>query len=320
MEQSNDGTCLERVHKHSIDVIKKQSKPVLPTQTALQTARSILLEKLPEEGLGIEKTTDSLLEDIGPALNGSSLSPNYYGFVTGGITPAARVAERIVSLYDQNVQVHLPGQTVATNVEDKALRLLLELLQFDAGAWTGTFTTGATASNVLGLACGREHIINARLRTESAQSMNEAVGSLGIIQACRLAGIDQIHVYTTMAHSSLFKASSILGIGRACVEDIRSSESKICFNIALLEEKLASRSPSGAAIVVISCAEVNTGLFATTGSIDLHRLRSLCDTYSAWLHVDGGRFQSLAFVPTSEPLILHSIWHIWQSSAGIARI
>lgn len=41
----------------------------------------------------------------------------------------ARVAENLVSTYDQNPQVHLPNQTVASNVEDKALRLLMDLLR-----------------------------------------------------------------------------------------------------------------------------------------------------------------------------------------------
>jgi len=289
MEQLGDTACLERVHTHTIDVIENQSKSVLPNLAILSDARSTLLRELPDEGLGTETATEHLLKSIAPALNGASLSPNYYGFVTGGITPAARIAEGLVSLYDQSPQVHLPNQTVATNVEDKALRLLMELFYFDPSAWSGVFTTGATASNVLGLACGREHIINERLKSRLGGDSNETLGSLGLLRACSLAGMKDIHIYTTMAHSSLYKASSILGLGRSCIKDLRSSESGLNFDFDLLEEKLASGENNSASIVAISCAEVNTGLFATSGIQDLRRLRQLCDRYRAWIHVDGGK-------------------------------
>ena len=133
-------------------MLSKESIPVLPEFSTIKESRSCLLQQLPKHGIGIEKSTNHLLQDIAPALNGSSLSPNYYGFVVGGITPAARLAECVVSLYDQNPLVHLPDQTVASNVEDKALRLLTDLLRFDQSAWSGIFSTGATASNILGLA------------------------------------------------------------------------------------------------------------------------------------------------------------------------
>lgn len=36
----------------------------------------------------------------------------------------------------------------------------------------------------------------------------------------------------------------------------------------------------------MSCSEVNTGLFATTGE-ELKAIRALCDQHRAWIHVDG---------------------------------
>ena len=286
----DDQECFNRLHKLSTEVLNASNKPTLPTPSQVSHARSSLLEKLPRNGLGIPQTTDHLLKDITPALNGSSLSPSYYGFVTGGVTPAARMAEGVVSLYDQNPSVHLPQQTVSSNVEDKALTLLMELLRFDPSAWSGVFTTGATASNVLGLACGREHIVNERLRSRLGSDSQETLGSLGLLRACRLAGVEDINILTTMAHSSLYKAASILGIGRSCINDVRASGPGLPFDFLKLEERLKSSQKDGVSIVVISCAEVNTGLFATSGYEDLQRLRRLCDKYGAWLHVDGGEF------------------------------
>ena len=287
MENNKDIACLENAHARSLQILKKQSIPVLPEASRLENARTALLQKIPEHALGIEQTTNHLLEDIALGLNASSLSANYYGFVTGGITPAARVADSIVSTYDQNSAFHLPDQTVASNVEDKALRLLMDLLRFDQKAWSGIFTTGATASNVLGLACGREYIINERVKSHLGPDSEENVGNLGLLKASRIAGVEEINIFTTMAHSSLFKASSIIGLGRACVHDVGKSNAGITFDLPKLEQRLKSGHHNSASIIVVSCGEVNTGLFATHSLAEVQALRNLCDKYDAWLHVDG---------------------------------
>ena len=287
MEEDKDLACLRDAHSHSLQILRQKSIPVLPQSSRLENARSALLQTIPEHGLGIEQTSNHLLQDIAPGLNASSLSANYYGFVIGGSTPAARIADNLVSTYDQNPSVHLPDQTVATNVEDKALRLLLDLLRFDQKEWSGVFSTGATASNVLGLACGREYVLNERIKSRLGADSKESVGSLGLLKACRIAGVEEINIFTTMAHSSLFKASSILGLGRACVHDVGTSNGAITFDLQKLEQQLASSHHNSASIVVISCGEVNTGLFATHSLAEVQTLRNLCDKYAAWLHVDG---------------------------------
>ena len=287
MESDKDNACLERTHVHTLAILKKRSSPILPESSTLQAARSSLLQNIPEHGLGCLGTTNHLLYDIAPGLNASSLSANYYGFVTGGVTPAAMIADRLVSTYDQNPLVHLPDQTVASNVEDKALRLLMDLVRFDQKQWSGVFSTGATASNVLGLACGRENIINERIKSRLGPDSEENVGSLGLLKACRVADVEEVDIFTTMAHSSLFKASSIVGLGRASISDVARSKGEVTFDLQKLEQRLKSGSHSRASIVVISCGEVNTGLFATHSLADVQRLRKLCDTYGAWLHVDG---------------------------------
>ena len=287
MQTDNYKGYLQRIHEYSADILDKQSLKVLPDQNILDDSRNSLLQSLPDQGLGVDQTTSHLLTDIAPALNGQSLSSTYYGFVTGGVTPAARFADNLVSLFDQNVQVHLPDQTISTNVEDRALRLLLELLQFDQLAWSGVFTTGATSGNILGLACGREYVINERLKRRLGSDSQETLGSLGLLEACSRAGIGGISIYTTMAHSSLYKASSILGLGRSSVKDVRIHQHSISFDFAGLEEALARNQHTKVSIVVISCAEVNTGFFATSGISEVDQLRKLCDKFGAWLHVDG---------------------------------
>ena len=322
MERESDRACFERVHRHSVHFLQKQDISILPELSTIENSRARLHQATPQHGLGIEAITDHLLQDIAPALNASSRTANYYGFVIGGITPAARVAETLVSTYDQNAAFHLPDQTIASNVEDKALRLLMDLLHFDQNEWSGVFSTGATASNVLGLACGREHIVNQRIKDRLGPDSQESVGSLGLLKACRVAGIEDIHIYATMAHSSMYKASSILGLGRSCVRDISKSTGNPTFDLQVLEEKLASDHDISVSIVVVSCGEVNTGLFATYGDNDLRTIRKLCKKYGAWLHVDGGELRT--YIPCINKSIgsdpSHSFWNICKGPGRPSRI
>jgi glutamate/tyrosine decarboxylase-like PLP-dependent enzyme len=278
----------EAFKKLSMAFAKFHTEPlpenVLPSADAFSNARSKLTSHLPAQGVGLEEGLRHLQEDLVPAFSCSSRSPNYYGFVTGGTTPAAALADHIVTAYDQNVQVHLPKETIATEVEDRALCLLCELLDFKPEQWPHRiFTTGATTANILGLACGREYVIAeaSAHRTDAENS----VGELGIMGAMRKAGLDEINILTTSPHSSLSKAASILGLGRANVKSLGQTNAPHKFDMQLLKKSLEQ--PGAASIVAVSASEVNTGLFATEGLEEMQELRKLCDMYGAWIHVDG---------------------------------
>lgn len=266
-------------------LVDQASNDALPSRAAIDRATASLPLSLPLTGLGEEVVETHLLTELVPAFNGPKTSANYYGFVTGGVLPVAEFADHLVTAFDQNVSVHLPDQSISTVVEDRALRALVTLLDLDDEAWQGrTFTTGATGSNVLGLACGREAVIQ-----KHSASDELGVGELGLLAACMRAGIGEIQVLTAMGHSSLYKAASVVGLGRAAVKDIGSGpEQPWKIDIGLLQREL--QRDRVASIVVISAGEVNTGRFSTGGTEEMQQIRKLCDKYKAWLHVDGGMY------------------------------
>ena len=255
---------------------------VLPSAKAISTSLASLLPTLPEHGIGTERTNHHVKNDIVPGLNRSSQSPSYYGFVTGGATRAAAFADNIVTETDQNMGVHLPKETISTVVEDRALSMVCELIDLVPDDWPHrTFTTGATGSNVLGLACGREYVVTEAARRGGARA---SVGSDGVIRAMRAAGLEDIQILTTVPHSSLLKAASLVGLGRSSAVDVGlSKDAPHKFDLEKLEEYLAK---SGvASIVCISCAEINTGHFATNFK-DMQKIRQLCNKHGAWVHID----------------------------------
>lgn len=274
-----------------------QPENVLPSQEALSHARSSLLTSLQSEGIGFEQTQHHLENDIVPGLNGNSKSSRYYGFVTGGSLPIATFADKLAVEEDQNVQVHLPNETVATNVEDAALKLLCGLLDFNAEEWPHrTFTTGATASNIIGLACGREYVVAEAAKRRGTEAR---ISRDGLLAATQQIGLKNIQILTTAPHSSLRKAASILGLGHSSVIDVSSPSATHRFSYEALKKALAT--PHTASIIAISAAEVNTGFFATTGLEELTVIRSLADSYGAWIHVDAAFGLQARILPSSDP-------------------
>lgn len=259
---------------------------VLPSSHGIESAASKILEGVQDRGRGESFAVANLI-DISAGLNNASRSPNYYGFVIGGANPIASVADTVVSAYDQNVMVHLPTDTVSTTVEARALKMLCELLNFDPGVFKHkTFTTGATASNVLGLTCGREYIVS---KAAASRGVDTSVANDGLVMAMRKGGLDEIQVLTTVPHSSLAKAASIAGLGRSCVRSVASDDEPHKFDLHKLAQGL--RRPGVASIVAISCGEINTGLFATDGPT-MQQIRRLCDEVGAYIHCDGGKGSS----------------------------
>jgi glutamate/tyrosine decarboxylase-like PLP-dependent enzyme len=254
--------------------------------------------------LGPSLTHTHLLTTILPALNHQSLSPSYYGFVTGGVLPIAEAADNLVTALDQNVQVHFPSSSsspwthsACTAVEDAALKMLVALLNLGENGmeWQGrTFTTGATAANILGLACAREAVVAKRLSSAAAaaggSTTTVSVAEVGLLEACLAAGIRRIQVLTSMGHSSLAKAASVVGLGQASVREVGKGAVGEPWRLDLdaVERELERGEGEGVvSVIVVSAGEVNTGRFATS-VLDMPKLRSLADRYGAWIHVDGG--------------------------------
>ena len=151
--------AFEEASKHILS--RKAAPPVqlTPSANALSHAFSSLPAHLPDQGLGSLVTTNKLIHDILPGMNQYQSGPHFFGFVTGGVTPAAQIADMLLGEYDENLTLSMPNQTVSAAVESRALEMVLDLLNIPRDVYMGrTVTTGATASNVLGMGGAHFHI------------------------------------------------------------------------------------------------------------------------------------------------------------------
>ena len=260
-------------------------EPILPSVQEIATASSRLIASLPADGVGLTAVTHHLTRTVVPALCDSSLSPHYYGFVTGGATPAALLGDILATIVDQNVQVHLPDETLATTLEARALEMLLQLFRLPADQWRGrALTTGATASNILGLACGREALLREKLVLAGYAFGDASIADMGVLEACLQSRVMGMQVLGALPHASVAKAAAVVGIGRAQVRDLGLPESPWEFDMFRLEAALEDGAARGiVSIIVAGYGEVNTGRFVS----NLRDVRALADRYgSAWIHVD----------------------------------
>ncbi|KAL1409565.1 hypothetical protein Q8F55_003550 [Vanrija albida] len=252
---------------------------VTPSPEVVRKVVANIPYDLPGEG-ELGHTLSYLMDRFLPGCLGAQNGPRYFGFVTGGVTPAAQLADMLVTSYDENVQVTLPDTSASTALEDRALEWVLDLLQIPRHTYGGrTITTGATASNVLGLACAREFLYTASRATPDNYSFAERG------PPPRAHQDPPIVILAIEPHFSIRKAAALVGIGSRSFPPVKASASNpLAFDLDDLE-RLLNREEGDPTMSIVSygLGEVNTGGFGR----ELRKVAELCKKYGAWLHVDG---------------------------------
>ena len=242
----------------------------LPTRPAGAVAQVIVAADL-TTAIGAEAALADFRAHYEAGLSGSA-GPRYWGFVTGGATPAALAGDWLASAYDQNVSNDIGS--VASQVERETVAGLRDLFGLPDD-FAGVFVSGATQSNLVALATARQAEY-ARFGHDIAQQGLSAAPPLRV-----LAGA---------AHSSILKAMAVLGLGRDALQPVATLPGRTAVDVAAMATALAS-GEGRPTIVVASAGEVNTGDFD-----DFAALAELCARRGAWLHVDGafGLFAALS--------------------------
>ncbi|MDL2215823.1 aspartate aminotransferase family protein [Ruminococcaceae bacterium OttesenSCG-928-N02] len=216
---------------------------------------------LQNEGVGAKGALEIFKQNYQSAMQVSS-GPRFFGYVIGGTTPAALAGDWLTSLYDQNA-FGLPG-TLDRQIELEVLAFLRQMLALPE-SFSGVFTTGGTMSNYTCLAVAREWAA-----AREGKTANDGI-----------YGLTPPTVLTGMAHASIYKDLSMLGIGRAGVTKLPCLPGREAVDPAEVEKYLAQH-PGESVIVIANMGTVNAGDID-----DLAALAALKDKYDFYLHCEG---------------------------------
>lgn len=218
-------------------------------------------DPLPDQGIGAQAALTHFQQKYAHGMTGSA-GPRYFGFVTGGSTPASVVGDWLVSAFDQNAVG--AADSTAPYIEREAIAWLRQLFGL-SDAHAGLFVSGATLSNMVGLAQGRQWV---------AMELGHNPSQEG------LYGIPPVKVLSGSAHASSYKAMSILGMGKSHIQKIANLPNREAVDIAAL--RTALQELNGPCIVIGNAGVVNTADFD-----DLQAIADLKKEFNFWFHVDG---------------------------------
>ena len=206
---------------------------------------------------------EELIAGAGPGVVAMP-SGRFFGWVIGGVLPAALGADWLTSVWDQNAGL-LASSPAAAGAERVAAGWLLDLLGLPETAAVG-FVTGAMMANFTCLAAAR-HEVYRRVGHDVDHD-----GLLGAPPVTVMVGAER--------HDTVDAALRYLGFGQGRSVVIPADEQGR-LRLDALATALAARAP-GPLIVCLQAGNVNSGAFDPLGAaIDL------AHEHGAWVHVDG---------------------------------
>lgn len=253
--------ALARAADHARDWLASLPTRPVPPSVRADDVRAAARARLAVTPVGPAEVVDELAALVEPGLMAIN-SGRFFGWVMGGVLPAALAADWLVGSWDQNTGMRsaTPG---TAGVEEAAGDALLELLGLPADCAVG-FASGATTANTTGLAAGR-HAVLARAGWDVERD------GLSGGPAVRVLVGDQVH-------ASVELALRYLGLGapeRVAVDDqgrMRPDD---------LDRRLAA-DPDRPTLVCAQAGNLHSGAFDPLADV-----AALTHRHDRWLHVDG---------------------------------
>jgi glutamate/tyrosine decarboxylase-like PLP-dependent enzyme len=214
----------------------------------------------------------ALLDEIGSPATLASTGRRYFGYVTGGVLPAALAANWMAGVWDQNAY----HSALVEKLEEITFGWMKQIFGLPASCGAG-FVTGTTMASFAGLAAARHALL------ERAGWNVEEDGLFGAPPINVVIGAE--------VHASLLKALSMLGLGRKRVKIVPTDKQGRMQPEAMpaLDERT---------VVCIQSGNVNTGSFDPAADICARAHES-----GAWVHVDGAFGMWAAASPQRKHLV-----------------
>lgn len=253
-----DKQVFEQAKGYAYDYLDKVSdRKVYPGEIAL-SGLSKFDEPLSQESADVEEML-RMLHEFGSPATVANTGGRYFGFVAGGAFPPVMAVKWLADVWDQFAPLYVASPIMA-KLESVCEQWMNELLGLPANCAMG-LVSGTSMATLCGFAAARNELLN-----RASWDVN-ARGLFGAPPIRVVLGAE--------AHSSVFKALALLGLGKERVELVPVDEQG---------RMIASKMPAldSNTLLVLQAGNVNSGSF---DPID-----ELCDQANAagaWVHVDG---------------------------------
>jgi len=211
------------------------------------------------EGSSDPRSVVAMLDEFGSPATVATTGGRYFGFVIGGVLPAALGANWLADAWDQNASLRVMSP-IAAELEDVVLRWVCEALHLPADC-EGGLVTCATMANFTALAAARYALL---------KKAGWDVAEDGMFGAPPIEVVVGAEV-----HASALKALSLAGFGKRRLTIVEADGQG-----RMRADKLPKL--SGRSLVCIQAGNVNTGSFDPATEICARAKEQ-----GAWVHVDG---------------------------------
>ena len=239
--------------------------------------RALLPTAAPEQGTSFAAIMADLDRVIMPGLMHWQ-SPNFFGYFPANTSPPSILGDLLSAGLGVQGMLWLTSPA-CTELESQVLDWLVDALGLPArfktsSAGGGVIQDSASSATLCALLAARERISGYTVRQAGLQP--------GLVAYC-----------SEETHSSLDKAVSIAGIGRAQLRKIATDE-RLAMRVEVLAEAIAADRAAGLTPFFV-CATIGT---TSSLAIDpILALAALCREQGLWLHVDGAMAGSAALCP-----------------------
>jgi len=256
--QIKNKALFEQAKLYAYDYMETvNQRSVYPSDIVLEKL-SVFEEPFPE-AMGDGQQILQLLHEYGSPATVAQTGNRYFGFVNGGVTPAAIASKWLSDVWDQNAGLFIMSP-IASSLEAVCEKWLKDLFGFPQETVAG-FVSGTSTATMCGLVAARNHLLG---------KMGWDVQKKGVFNAPGLRV-----VLGEQAHSTIFKALSLIGFGMDDLERVPVDNQGriISKKMPELDDKT---------LVIVQAGNVNTGSFDPFDDI--------CDQAekaNAWVHIDG---------------------------------